>query len=187
MLPNNAELIREYVPMQDAIYRYTNCDIRRGRVRCPIHNGEHYNMGISDRGFHCFTCGASGDVIGFVKQLFGLSSTFESMMKINLDFGLGLPIGEKVDESYKRYLKRLEEKTKKKKEAQEKVAQERKKAEDKYFDTVGNLVACYRTIQEKAPKTADEEWDKEWCDAMKNRTFLEHEIMQADILGGTDS
>lgn len=47
------------------------------------------------RGWHDFSSGKGGDVIDFVREYFGLSFT-EAQKKINADFALGLPIGERL-------------------------------------------------------------------------------------------
>ena len=45
---------------------------RGGMACCPFHNDKHPSMKVDAR-FHCFGCGADGDVIDFVSQYFGLS------------------------------------------------------------------------------------------------------------------
>ena len=46
-------------------------------------------------GYHCFGCGAHGSVIDFVMLYFGLSFK-DALAKINEDFSIGLPIGERI-------------------------------------------------------------------------------------------
>ena len=89
-----AVAIKQIVTMPDVLERYTSSFApRKNRIPCPIHNGEDYNFCFSDSGFHCFVCGASGDVIGFVQELFSLRF-IDAVKKLNDDFGLGLPTGE---------------------------------------------------------------------------------------------
>ena len=48
---------------------------RQGFSRCPFHSGDNtpsFKIYPDSRGFYCFGCGAGGDVITFVKQLFDL-------------------------------------------------------------------------------------------------------------------
>ena len=45
---------------------------RRGMVCCPFHGDKHPSMKVDTR-FHCFACGADGDVIDFAARLHGLS------------------------------------------------------------------------------------------------------------------
>lgn len=63
------------------------------RCPCPIHNGKDPNFSYTDQGYKCFVCGASGDVIAFVKEVCELSTRADAMKKINADFSLRLPIG----------------------------------------------------------------------------------------------
>ena len=45
---------------------------RRGMVCCPFHGDKHPSMKVDAR-FHCFACGADGDVIDFAARLHGLN------------------------------------------------------------------------------------------------------------------
>lgn len=83
--------IKQQISMRDVIRRYTACEPKKSRIPCPIHNGTDYNFSFNDGGFHCFVCGASGDVIGFVQQYFDLSFS-DAVAKLNNDFCLCLPI-----------------------------------------------------------------------------------------------
>ena len=84
-----AEYIKAHVTMPDVIARYHHLGAHRARTSCPIHGGEHDNLGYDEAVFHCFTCHASGDVIDFVAQL--NKCTFAEAVKIiDADFGLGL-------------------------------------------------------------------------------------------------
>ena len=85
----SAEYIKERVKMPEVIAKYHHLGRHRGRTSCPIHGGERDNLGFDDAVFHCFTCGASGDVIAFVQQLNGCD--FGTAIKmLDADFGLGL-------------------------------------------------------------------------------------------------
>jgi len=47
---------------------------RRGRARCPLHNGDSdQSLSVNEKGgvFFCHVCHAGGDKIGFVRQLYG--------------------------------------------------------------------------------------------------------------------
>ena len=65
---------------------------RQGFSRCPFHSGDNtpsFKIYPDSRGFYCFGCGAGGDVITFVKQLFDLDF-IGAVKKLNSDFSLGL-------------------------------------------------------------------------------------------------
>jgi DNA primase len=42
------------------------------RGPCPFHHGKNPNFAVTDRGYHCFKCGESGDVFSFVQKHLGL-------------------------------------------------------------------------------------------------------------------
>ena len=53
---------------------------------CPFHDEHSPSLKLS-RGFHCFGCGAQGDVITFVSRLFGIPPG-EAAQKLSADFGI---------------------------------------------------------------------------------------------------
>ena len=56
-------------------------------ICCPFHNDHHPSMKLNTTYYYCFGCGATGDVIQFVANLFGLSN-YEAAKKIAVDFGI---------------------------------------------------------------------------------------------------
>jgi hypothetical protein len=48
-------------------------ELKRNTALCPFHDDHHPSMGIKNNRFHCFACGAKGDVIEFVMKRDGLS------------------------------------------------------------------------------------------------------------------
>ncbi len=56
------EVIGSYVKLERRGYNYWAC--------CPFHHEKtpSFSVNAADRYYHCFGCGASGDVIGFVKE-----------------------------------------------------------------------------------------------------------------------
>jgi len=64
--------IRARVPLAEVIQRRTRL-VKRGREYtglCPFHNEKSPSFTVNEEKgfFHCFGCGAHGDVIGFVMQ-----------------------------------------------------------------------------------------------------------------------
>ena len=60
---------------------------RNNMICCPFHNDHHPSMKLNTTYYYCFGCGATGDVIQFVANLFGLSN-YEAAKKIAVDFGI---------------------------------------------------------------------------------------------------
>ena len=92
-----AEEIKARVKISDALfmYGYSTSPNSKKRIPCPLHNGKDNNFSFTDKIYHCWVCGEHGDVISLVRKLYGMSFA-EACVKINLDFGLGLPCGEKM-------------------------------------------------------------------------------------------
>ena len=59
---------------------------RGGMACCPFHDDRHPSMKVDTR-FHCFGCGADGDVIDFTARLYNLAPR-EAAEKLAQDFGL---------------------------------------------------------------------------------------------------
>lgn len=98
---------------------------RSGMCRCPFHDDHEPSMKVDTR-FHCFGCGADGDVIDLTARLFGLEP-YEAAVKLADDFclnpkpkrpqkgrgspdgknGKGLPFDEKLQMLLKSFQKKL--------------------------------------------------------------------------------
>ena len=83
--------VKEMVTAVDAFKHYGIDVGSKGMCCCPFHNDKHPSMKV-DKRYHCFGCGADGDVIDFVSNHFGLSA-INSVKKLNEDFYLRLEIG----------------------------------------------------------------------------------------------
>lgn len=64
---------------------------RSGFCSCPFHQERTPSCKVTEKGYHCFGCGESGDMIDLVKYLFNLTYK-EAIEKLNTDFALGLPL-----------------------------------------------------------------------------------------------
>jgi DNA primase len=93
--PQFLDELRQRVSLVSVIARKVRLQ-RRGREQtglCPFHNEKSPSFTVSDdKGFfHCFGCGAHGDVIGFVMRSEGLSFP-ESVERLAGEAGLPLPV-----------------------------------------------------------------------------------------------
>ena len=92
-----ADSIKQTITMDDVVGMYApDPPPRNRRIPCPIHNGKDYNLSYTDYKFRCFVCNEGGDVISFVRSVCGLNDRKESMMRINRDFHLNLPINSSI-------------------------------------------------------------------------------------------
>ena len=92
--PQFLDEIRARVPLEGAIAKRVRLQ-RRGRESiglCPFHKEKTPSFTVNeDKGFfHCFGCGAHGDVIGFVMRDEGLAFP-EAVERLAGDAGLALP------------------------------------------------------------------------------------------------
>jgi DNA primase len=86
--------IRARVPLAEVIGRRVRLK-KRGREHeglCPFHNEKTPSFTVSEQKgfFHCFGCGAHGDVLGFVMRSEGLSFP-EAVEKLAAEAGLSVP------------------------------------------------------------------------------------------------
>ena len=80
------ETVREQIALPDAAQLY-GISSRNGNVRCIFHADNNPSMKLYDDHFHCFGCGAHGDVTDLTAQLYGLSK-IEAARKLCSDFGI---------------------------------------------------------------------------------------------------
>ena len=80
------EVVKQSVAVREAAEMYGIAVGRGGMACCPFHDDRHPSMKVDTR-FHCFGCGADGDVIDFTARLYDLSPK-EAAEKLAQDFGL---------------------------------------------------------------------------------------------------
>ena len=125
---------------------------------CPFHDDKNPSMKVDQR-FHCFGCGADGDVIDFTAKLFDLSPK-EAAEKLAQDFGL---IYDSQAPPRRRYVRQ-------KTEAQ-KFREDRQR--------------CYRVLSDyyyllkkweadNSPRTPEEEPHPRFVEAIQKKTYVEY-------------
>ena len=125
---------------------------------CPFHDDKNPSMKVDQR-FHCFGCGADGDVIDFTAKLFDLSPK-EAAEKLAQDFGL---IYDSQAPPRRRYVRQ-------KNEAQ-KFREDRQR--------------CYRVLSDyyyllkkweadRSPRTPEEEPHPRFVEAIQKKTYVEY-------------
>ena len=80
------EVVKQSVTVREAAELYGIAVGRGGMACCPFHDDRHPSMKVDTR-FHCFGCGADGDVIDFTARLYNLAPR-EAAEKLAQDFGL---------------------------------------------------------------------------------------------------
>lgn len=79
--------IKDLVPPGQAIEYYTGVPGSHNKYLCPFHNDRHPSISVKGARWTCWACGASGDVIDFVKQYFCIGFR-DAVVKLGSDFGI---------------------------------------------------------------------------------------------------
>ena len=150
---------------------------RSNRIRCVLHNGQDFNCGVKDHYIHCFVCGQSADVIKFVQVYFGLD--FQSAIsKLNDDFCLGLPIGQKIDRRKQIEMGRIAFERKRKQEEQQK---EHQQVENAYWEAFDEWKRLDDNRRNYAPKSPTEPLHPLFVEALKNIAGAAYNLSCAEI------
>jgi len=175
--------IKQAVTMRDVAEFYGFSVNRQNKTICPFHNDKNASLHVypGDRGFHCFSCHAGGDVIDFVAGYFGLSFK-DACKKINDDFSLGLQLDGSQDAEERR---RADENARRIQQRQ--MAEKRRKAAliREYDDALAEWIRLDRIIRDRAPVMISEMdlglTDDEWTDAMSKIAGAEERLRLAEI------
>ena len=101
---NAAYIAKQSVTALDAAKALGLRPDRHGRCACPVHHGRDRNCKLGGTGYHCFVCGAHGDVIDLVMAVNGCS--FQSALNwLNSAFNLGLTMYYTTDKNAAKAIK----------------------------------------------------------------------------------
>lgn len=145
------DAVREGVTAYDVATNYGLRPNRAKMICCPFHQDKHPSMKV-DRRYYCFGCGAHGDAIDFVANLYGIG-TREAAIKIATDFHIS------YDESFPTSFEQRNYKIKK--------SEARKWAEDKrgLIQRISALHSYLREMKiDYAPKSIE---DSDWSPLFK--------------------
>ncbi len=142
------EIIRNTVPMKQALEHYGLAVNRAGFASCPFHSEKTASFKVYKSSFFCYGCGEGGDLINFVKSYFNLDFK-AAVVRINCDFGLNLPLDEEPSEADRERIRRANEERRRRKEEEAKINEIRRR----YLD-----MRCELWIKQKTqPLTRNEE------------------------------
>ena len=177
LIMDYASEIKDRLTLPEIARHYGFTPNRQGRIPCPFHNGKDQNLGLKDRYYNCFVCGAKGDAIRFVQDLFGLNFS-DTISKINLDFSLGLPIGQSIDRRKQLEMERLAFQRRQKAKQEE---AERQQIEDDYWTAFDEWKRLDYNKRNYAPKTPTEPLHPLFVEALKNIDGAEYNLSCAEI------
>ena len=169
---NMFEEIKGAVSTREAASFYGLNVGRGGMVCCPFHNDRHPSMKV-DKRFHCFGCGADGDVINFVQQMFSLDAKQASFKLID-DFHLNIDTKRKESRHEKNQRIRMQKEKERERNIRLAYAEELRKFRMKMGD-------IYRTLHdwELEFTPTREEWeagifDERYLVAMNNKDPIDY-------------
>ena len=157
---NVFDAVKQSVTTRQAAEMYGLKMRRNSMVSCPFHNDRTPSMKVDNR-FHCFGCGADGDVIDFVSRLYGISS-LEAAQNIASDFGI----------SYDRNPKKVTQKKAIRKKTDAQIYAE---AEQNCFRVLSDYYHLLRKWEmDYAPSMEDETWHPLFVEALQKKSHLEY-------------
>ena len=168
-----AAVVKSKVSVPSVVSRYlSTVKVVHNRIPCPIHNGTDRNLLLHQDHFYCFVCGEGGDVIRLVRHIFQCSFT-DALKRLNMDYCLDLPLGTKPSDAERIRLKSsYSERLKKEHEEADKA----ERLYRNYLDRLELLRTVEMICEHEAPQTPWDEWEPDWCTAMRLRTELREEI-----------
>ena len=87
------EIVKDKVDIVDAAQRYGVQVVRGGKAHCPWYTDRTPSLSFykDNSRFHCFSCGAGGDVIDLVGMLLNLTA-MDAAKELNSTYHLGLDL-----------------------------------------------------------------------------------------------
>ena len=157
---NVFDAVKQSVTTRQAAEMYGLKIRRNNMASCPFHNDRTPSMKV-DKRFHCFGCGADGDVIDFVSRLYGISS-LEAAQKAASDFGISYDRKNKKETSKKAVHKKSD-------------AQIYAEAEQSCFRVLSDYSHLLRKWEmDYAPSMEDETWHPLFVEALQKKSQLEY-------------
>ena len=150
------EVVKQSVTAREAAELYGIAVGRGGMACCPFHDDRHPSMKVDTR-FHCFGCGADGDVIDFTARFYDLSPK-EAAEKLAQDFGLSYDSKAPPRRSYVR---------------QKSEAQVRKEKREHGWRVLTGYYHLLRKWEaDYSPKTPDEAPHPRFLEAIQKKDYL---------------
>ena len=150
------EVVKQSVAVREAAEMYGIAVGRGGMACCPFHDDRHPSMKVDTR-FHCFGCGADGDVIDFTARLYDLSPK-EAAEKLAQDFGLSYDSKAPIRRSYVR---------------QKTEAQVRKEKREHGWRVLTDYYHLLRKWEaDYSPRTPDEDPHPRFLEAVQKKDYM---------------
>ena len=150
------EVVKQSVTAREAAELYGIAVGRGGMACCPFHDDRHPSMKVDTR-FHCFGCGADGDVIDFTARLYDLSPK-EAAEKLAQDFGLAYDSKAPIRRNYVRQKSEVQLRKENREHAWRVLAD--------YYHLLRKWEADY------SPRTPDEDPHPRFLEAIQKKDYM---------------
>ena len=150
------EVVKQSVTAREAAELYGIAVGRGGMACCPFHDDRHPSMKVDTR-FHCFGCGADGDVIDFTARLYDLSPK-GAAEKLAQDFGLSYDSKAPLRRSYVRQKSEVQMRKEKREHAWRVLTD--------YYHLLRKWEADY------SPRTPDEDPHPRFLEAIQKKDYM---------------
>ncbi len=139
----------------------------RGSALCPFHGDRRTpSLKVYDdpaRGWHCFGCGAGGDVIDLCMRWYGVTFR-QAVVRLDMMFGLGLPLtGRPGPGEASRLAREARERAMEREREQRRLAD----AEAAYWAAYGRMQALTRMTDDYRPRGPGDELDVRYAAALR--------------------
>ena len=157
---NVFEAVKRSVTTRQAAEYYNLQVNRAGKVACPFHSDRTPSMKV-DKRFHCFGCGADGDVIDFIAQLYGLDAK-SAAEKLAADFQIS-------------YEQNKRKETVKKTDREKTEEQMYRELEDRCFRVLSDYFHLLRHWERAyAPDPENTQWHPRFVEALQKKDHIEY-------------
>ncbi len=170
------EQIKASVKMGDVLLKYGFKIGRNRRIPCPFHGGKDNNLGFKDDFFHCFVCGAKGDIFDFVMRLFNIPFG-KAAEKLCEDFSLPYGNCTSMSQNEREELARKSFEVVRRRKEREAY---RRQLEDEYFGLWNALQDLEDNRIRYAPKIGDVVLHPLYKIAVDNVEAMRYEVMKKE-------
>lgn len=151
---------------------------RNGEALCPFHGDTNKSLHIyadPARGWACFGCHKGGSVLDFAMQWYGITFR-QAVVRLDADFGLGLPLGRKPTPQEQR-MARLEREKRRQAQAARRAALEA--AEAAFREAHDRYCSLLSLIDGTRPRRLENEISGLYAAALKLLPVIRDEFERA--------
>lgn len=150
----------------------------RGFANCPFHHEKTASMKVygGKGGYHCFGCGANGDIITFVEEYFQISFK-EAVKKLNDDFALGYPVDGKIDRRKQLELSKVAFERERERKRQQQAEQAVK---DRFYKALKQVAYLEQQMVLHRPVDGDSPPDEQFIEALMNIDQARYQLACAE-------